>query len=176
MAKSLLAGLAPPPDNPPVSWLYKTFVRPNFFQHDPEETHNLVINQLAWAARRRWALGLAGCFLRGPRLPIELFGLTFPNPLGLAAGMDKGGSAIPAWAALGLGFSELGGVTRHGQPGNPQPRMFRVVEDKALAVVSDDKIRIDCRRSRSGCCAKDCGQDVFSVVCITIEFHSAAGW
>ena len=128
----MLDGLAPPPDNPPVSWLYKRFVRPNFFQHDPEETHNLVINQLAWAARRRWALGLAGCFLRGPRLPIELFGLTFPNPLGLAAGMDKGGSAIPAWAALGLGFSELGGVTRHGQPGNPQPRMFRVVEDEAL--------------------------------------------
>ena len=74
-----------PPDNPPVSWLYKTFVRPNFFQRDPEETHNLVINQLAWAARRRWALGLAGCFLHGPRIPIELFGLTFPNPLGLAA-------------------------------------------------------------------------------------------
>ena len=53
----MLDGLAAPSDNPPVSWLYKTFVRPNFFQHDPEEAHNLVIGQLAWAARRRWALG-----------------------------------------------------------------------------------------------------------------------
>ena len=97
----MLDGLAPPPDNPPVSWLYKTFVRPNFFQRDPEETHNLVINQLAWAARRRWALGLAGCFLRGPRLPIELFGLTFPNPLGHPPGMDKGRSANPPRAPRG---------------------------------------------------------------------------
>jgi dihydroorotate dehydrogenase len=61
-----------------------------------------------------------------------LFGLKFPNPIGLAAGMDKGGTAVPVWAALGLGFSELGGVTQHGQPGNPQPRMFRVVENEAL--------------------------------------------
>ena len=128
----MLDASAAAPDNPPVSWLYKTFVRPNFFNRDPEEAHNLVIGQLAWAARRRWALGLAGCFLRGPKLPVELFGLKFPNPVGLAAGMDKGGTAVPVWAALGLGFSELGGVTQRGQPGNPQPRMFRVVEDEAL--------------------------------------------
>ena len=128
----MLDASAAPPDNRPVSWLYKTFVRPNFFNRDPEEAHNLVIGQLAWAARRRWALGLAGCFLRGPKLPVELFGLKFPNPVGLAAGMDKFGTAVPVWAALGLGFSELGGVTQRGQPGNPQPRMFRVVEDEAL--------------------------------------------
>ena len=128
----MLDASAAAPDNPPVSWLYKTFVRPNFFNRDPEEAHNLVIGQLAWVARRRWALGLAGCFLRGPKLPGELFGLKFPNPVGLAAGMDKGGTAVPVWAALGLGFSELGGVTQRGQPGNPQPRMFRVVEDEAL--------------------------------------------
>ena len=128
----MLDASAAAPDNPPVSWLYKTFVRPNFFNRDPEEAHNLVIGQLAWAARRRWALGLAGCFLRGPKLPVELFGLKVPNPVGLAAGMDKGGTAVPVWAALGLGFSELGGVTQRGQPGNPQPRMFRVVEDEAL--------------------------------------------
>ena len=70
IAKSMLDASAAAPDNPPVSWLYKTFVRPNFFNRDPEEAHNLVIGQLAWAARRRWALGLAGCFLRGPKLPV----------------------------------------------------------------------------------------------------------
>ena len=115
-----------------MSWLYKTFVRPNFFDRDSEEAHNLVINQLGWAARRRWALSLARTFLSGPNLPVELFGLTFPNPIGLAAGMDKTGAAVPAWEALGFGFSELGGITRHEQPGNPKPRMFRIVEDEAL--------------------------------------------
>ena len=115
-----------------MSWLYKTFVRPNFFKRDSEEAHNLVIRQLGWAARRRWALGLARRCLGGPDMPVELFGLKFPNPIGLAAGMDKGGGAVPAWEALGFGFSELGGITRHEQPGNPKPRMFRVVEDEAL--------------------------------------------
>ena len=119
-------------DNPQVSWLYKAFVRPNFFDRDSEEAHNLVISRLRWAAKRRWALGLARAFLGGPSLPVELFGLTFPNPIGLAAGMDKAGTAVPAWEALGFGFSELGGITRHEQPGNPKPRMFRIVEDEAL--------------------------------------------
>jgi len=119
-------------DNPPVSWLYKTFVRPNFFDRDSEEAHNLVIGRLSWMSQRRWALELARQFLGGPSLPVELFGLTFPNPIGLAAGMDKAGAAIPAWEALGFGFSELGGITRHEQPGNPKPRMFRIVEDEAL--------------------------------------------
>ena len=115
-----------------MSWLYKTFVRPNFFDRDSEEAHNLVISQLRWAARRRWALNFARRFLGGPSLPVELLGMTFPNPIGLAAGMDKAGAAVPAWEALGFGFSELGGITRHEQPGNPKPRMFRVIEDEAL--------------------------------------------
>ena len=119
-------------DNPQVSWLYKTFVRPNFFDRESEEAHNLVIDQLSWAAKQRWALSLARRFLHGPSLPVELFGLKFPNPIGLAAGMDKAGDAVPAWEALGFGFSELGGITRHKQPGNPKPRMFRIVKDEAL--------------------------------------------
>ena len=93
-----------------MSWLYKTFVRPNFFDRDSEEAHNLVISRLRWAAKRRWALGLVRRFLNGPKLSVELFGLTFPNPIGLAAGMDKAGAAVPAWEALGFGFSELGGI------------------------------------------------------------------
>jgi dihydroorotate dehydrogenase len=65
-------------------------------------------------------------------LPSQVFGLRFPNPVGLAAGMDKQAEAVPAWAAVGFGFSELGGVTWHAQPGNPAPRMFRAIPDQAL--------------------------------------------
>jgi dihydroorotate dehydrogenase len=71
-------------------------------------------------------------FLAPPTLPVELFGLRFPNPIGLAAGMDKRGEAVPAWAAMGFGFSELGGVTWLAQPGNPQPRIFRAVSEEAI--------------------------------------------
>ena len=67
-----------------------------------------------------------------PELPVEMFGLRFPNPVGLAAGMDKHAAAVPAWEALGFGFSEVGGVTWHPQPGNLAPRMFRAVADQAL--------------------------------------------
>ena len=65
-------------------------------------------------------------------MPVALFGLNFPNPVGLAAGMDKGAAAVPAWKALGFGFCELGGVTWHAQEGNPQPRMFRAIPHEAL--------------------------------------------
>lgn len=64
--------------------------------------------------------------------PKKLFGLNFPNPIGLAAGLDKNGSALPAWAALGFGFVEIGTVTAKAQPGNPKPRIFRLSEQQAL--------------------------------------------
>ena len=64
--------------------------------------------------------------------PKTLFGLTFPNPIGLAAGLDKNGVALPAWAALGFGFIEIGTVTAKAQPGNPKPRIFRLPEQQAL--------------------------------------------
>lgn len=65
-------------------------------------------------------------------LPTTRFGIRFPNPIGLAAGMDKNGIAIPAWQALGFGFCEIGGVTRYPQLGNPKPRLFRIPETNAL--------------------------------------------
>jgi dihydroorotate dehydrogenase len=64
--------------------------------------------------------------------PTTLFGLTFPNPIGLAAGLDKNGVALPAWAALGFGFIEIGTVTAKAQSGNPKPRIFRLPEQQAL--------------------------------------------
>ena len=69
---------------------------------------------------------------RTPLLPVRLWNLNFPNPVGLAAGMDKEAEALPAWAALGFGFSELGAATWHAQPGNPKPRVFRAIPEEAL--------------------------------------------
>src|SRR5205807_6412560 len=67
-----------------------------------------------------------------PSNPKTLFGLTFPNPIGLAAGLDKNGVALPAWAAVGFGFIEIGTVTAMAQPGNPKPRIFRLPAQQAV--------------------------------------------
>src|SRR3954464_3362595 len=67
-----------------------------------------------------------------PRLRQQAFGLGFRNPIGLAAGLDKQGAAVPAWSALGFGFTEIGTVTPRPQPGNPRPRLFRLREDRAV--------------------------------------------
>ena len=75
---------------------------------------------------------LADACYGAPDLPVALAGLKFPNPVGLAAGMDKAAAAVPMWERLGFGFAELGGVTRHAQTGNDTPRMFRAVTDRAL--------------------------------------------
>ena len=64
--------------------------------------------------------------------PVEVFGVRFPNPVGLAAGMDKNGVALPAWPALGFGFVEVGTVTAHAQPGNDRPRLFRLPDSEAI--------------------------------------------
>jgi len=66
------------------------------------------------------------------RLEQTLFGVRFPNPIGLAAGFDKNARALPHWGSLGFGFVECGTITWHGQPGNDKPRMFRIPEEKAL--------------------------------------------
>jgi dihydroorotate dehydrogenase len=87
---------------------------------------------LAWAGKHPSVCKLLSAFYRAEELPVEVFGLKFPNPVGLAAGMDKHAAAVPVWAALGFGFCELGGVTRHPQPGNPAPRMFRAAKERAL--------------------------------------------
>lgn len=71
------------------------------------------------------------CHVEDPRLNQQFWGLTFPNPLGLAPGFDKNGAVFSLWPSLGFGFAELGTVTHHPQPGNPSPRMFRLPQDQA---------------------------------------------
>jgi dihydroorotate dehydrogenase len=115
-----------------MSWIYRRLIRPALFSQDAETIHNQTMRGLSWAGRREWVCdALETCF-GAPKLPVELFGLNFPNPVGLAAGMDKTGEALPAWAALGFGFTELGAVTWHSQPGNPLPRVFRAITESAI--------------------------------------------
>lgn len=115
-----------------MSWFYRKFVRPVLFAQDSETIHNRTLKMLGWASRESMVCELLSSIYKAPALPIEVFGLKFPNPVGLAAGMDKHAAAAPVWPELGFGFSELGGVTWHAQPGNPAPRMFRAISDEAL--------------------------------------------
>jgi dihydroorotate dehydrogenase len=115
-----------------MSWCYRHLIRRVLFAQDSETIHNRTIQALAAVSRSRMACATLSSLYGAPALPMEVFGLQFPNPVGLAAGMDKHAAAVPAWEALGFGFSELGGVTWHEQPGNPAPRMFRAIPDQAL--------------------------------------------
>lgn len=115
-----------------MSWFYRHLIRPALFCQDPEKIHSRTLRALGWIGRHELACAALESFLGSPQLPTELFGLRFPNPVGLAAGMDKSAEALPAWAALGFGFTELGAVTWHGQPGNPGPRLFRAIADQAI--------------------------------------------
>ena len=115
-----------------MSWFYRNALRPILFTQDAESIHNRTIGMLNWASRHEMVSDAMRSFLGAPELPIELFGLRFPNPVGLAAGMDKNAEALPAWAAMGFGFTELGAATWHAQPGNPQPRVFRAIAEEAI--------------------------------------------
>jgi dihydroorotate dehydrogenase len=115
-----------------MSWWYRNLVRPALFTQDAEEVHNRTMRALAWAGRHETVCGAVDSFFGSPELPTEVFGLKFPNPVGLAAGMDKYAAALPTWEALGFGFTELGAVTWLGQPGNPAPRLFRAIPERVI--------------------------------------------
>jgi dihydroorotate dehydrogenase len=115
-----------------MSWWYRRLARPALFTQDPEEVHDRTLTALGWLGRHEVLCDALEAFFGAPELPVDLLGLRFPNPLGLAAGMDKHATAVPAWSALGFGYVELGGVTWHAQPGNSTPRMFRAVTDEAV--------------------------------------------
>jgi len=102
--------------------LLYALARPLLFSLDPETAHNVTLPAL----RRAAAMGLTG-FVKKPKPdPRTVMGITFPNPVGLAAGLDKDGAYIDGLAALGFGSIEIGTVTPRAQPGNPKPRMFRL--------------------------------------------------
>ncbi len=106
--------------------LYRTLLRPILFRFDAERVHHLA---MAFLQGTGPALqGLRRMSAPDPRDRREVFGITFPNVVGLAAGFDKNALVLPAWEGLGFGFAELGTVTALAQPGNPKPRLFRVPE------------------------------------------------
>ncbi len=109
--------------------IYQHILRPLLFRLDAESAHNLVMHLLAISPPAI----LRMMFCRNlPAQPTKAFGVDFPNPVGLAAGMDKNAEALPAWEALGFGFVEIGTITAHAQPGNPKPRCFRYPKQQAL--------------------------------------------
>ena len=123
--------------------IYQSAIRPILFsalKADPEWLHQRALGGLGWLARKSeripisWTqaqLQQAFC-LSDVAIEQTLWGVKFPNPLGLAAGFDKDGVAANIWGTFGFGFAELGTVTFHAQPGNPRPRLFRLAEDKAV--------------------------------------------
>jgi len=109
-----------------VAAVYRRLVRPVLFRLDAERAHNAALRVLGAAAP---VLARMRPLSASPR---KVFGITFPNPVGLAAGMDKDGRALRSWPALGFGFVEVGTVTRLPQPGNPRPRLFRLPASAAI--------------------------------------------
>lgn len=107
--------------------IYKV-ARQFLFSLPTEASHYLALNAIDMAYRLRFTT----CFLPKLVAPVELFGLSFKNPVGLAAGLDKNGDHIDALGSLGFGFIEIGTVTPRPQPGNPKPRLFRLPEKLAI--------------------------------------------
>jgi dihydroorotate dehydrogenase len=106
-----------------------TLARQLLFKLSPETSHDLSLDLIGAGGR----LGINGLLAKAPtRLPVTVMGLQFPNPVGLAAGLDKNGAAIDGFAQLGFGFVEIGTVTPRPQPGNPKPRIFRLPEAQAI--------------------------------------------
>ena len=108
---------------------YTAILRPLLFRLDAERAHHLALRQLSLLPPPLLRLifrGIPRCESR------NVFGSDFPNPIGLAAGMDKNAIALPGWEALGFGFVEIGTITAKAQPGNPQPRLFRYPCQNAL--------------------------------------------
>jgi len=108
---------------------YYQIAKPFLFRLDAEIAHDITLKSLKFAEKS----GLLALYPKPPICqPRQVMGLNFPNPVGLAAGLDKNGAVIDSMAVLGFGFIEIGTVTPRGQPGNPKPRLFRVKEAQGV--------------------------------------------
>jgi dihydroorotate dehydrogenase len=121
----------------PAFYIYRvnpySLLKPILFKLDPEEAHHFTIYNLELAGKLpRLLKFMAGGAVEHPKLHRQLFGLDFPNPVGLAAGLDKNGDVIDEMGLMGFGFVEVGTITPRAQPGNDRPRLFRLVNDQAL--------------------------------------------
>ena len=114
--------------------MYKSIIRPLLFLFDPEMVHHFTFRWLKFVNKIPFvpALLRAHYRLKDKRLEREVFGIKFPNPIGLAAGLDKNAELFSELSSLGFGFIEIGTVTPKPQPGNPPKRLFRLVEDEGI--------------------------------------------
>ncbi len=110
--------------------MYKSLLRPILFKFDPEKVHNFTIKMLSNEGFDNLIKPLFS--FEDEKLNVKAGNLTFRNPIGLAAGMDKNCTAIESWDAIGFGFAEVGTVTPLEQEGNPKPRMFRLPEQNGI--------------------------------------------
>src|SRR3954469_20888112 len=116
-----------------ASKFFEKVLRPALFRLDPERAHELGLKALEVGIAALNKPGNEEIARAGEAFgPIKRFGLTFSNPLGVAAGFDKNAVVVNKLADLGFGFVEVGTVTYRPQPGNPKPRLFRLTDDKAL--------------------------------------------
>lgn len=107
-------------------------LRPLLFSMGPDLAHEAMLSVLGAAPRTLGRLASVSTCKPDESRAVEAFGVRLAGPIGMAAGLDKDGVAVPFWPRLGFGFIEIGTVTQHAQPGNPKPRMFRFVEENAL--------------------------------------------
>lgn len=114
--------------------MYKHIIKPILFRFNPETAHNLTFSALAMLRHIPFAHSIIRAIYKkeAPTLEKEVFGIKFPNPVGLAGGMDKNGEFYNDMANFGFGFVEIGSLTPQPQDGNPKPRCFRVPQDKAI--------------------------------------------
>ena len=114
--------------------MYKHLLKPILFSFNPETAHNLLFSGLAFLRHVPFARSIIRAIYKkeSPSLAREVFGIKFPNPVGLAGGLDKNGEFYNDMANFGFGFVEIGSLTPKPQDGNPKPRCFRVPSDKAI--------------------------------------------
>lgn len=114
--------------------MYRHIIRPLLFLIDPERIHHLLVFIIKYFFKIPGSVGLVKLFLaqKDPSLERRVFGINFPNPVGMAAGFDKNAEIFNEMRAFGFSFVEVGTITPKAQPGNPKPRVFRIIKDKAL--------------------------------------------
>ena len=114
--------------------MYKHILKPILFRFNPETAHNMIMSTLTFMRYVPFARSIMRSMYKkeSPQLAREVFGLNFPNPVGLAGGLDKNGEHYNDLANFGFGFVEIGSLTPKPQDGNPKPRCFRVPQDRAI--------------------------------------------
>src|SRR6476659_7815417 len=137
--------------------VYPDLVRPLLFRADPERAHDAAVRVAELASGSRLVCRAVAARAPDPRLAVEVAGMRFRTPLGLAAGFDKSARAVPLLAALGFGHVEVGSISAEPSTGNPRPRLFRIPQDRGIVVnyglPNDGAIRVAERLAGLDACA-----------------------